>query len=243
MATDLYLIRKNQNFTKFLQVVDVSLSSSGAYTISGITVDTSTELLTCPVGVPAPTSGAMVYFSSLAGGAGLSINTAYYVINSSGNSFHLSNLPDGAVINITTPITSSVMIVTADDQIKIWSSEYRDLFATQSNASGQGSGWVYPSGVLEVPKVSLQSSFPGIGKADTSFNCLATNASGYQQNTASLTPTIIVASDEANHTPLRQSLLKRTHWRFDKGATIAPRYLYAQWQEGDIISDTPPDTL
>jgi len=48
--------------------------------------------------------------------------------------------------------------------------------------------------------------------------------------------------DDVVHYPLRQSPLEKSHWRFDRGASFAPRYLYATWQEGDIISDNPPET-
>lgn len=54
-------------------------------------------------------AGQTVWFISLTGGAGLSINTIYYVINVSGNTFQLSATSGGAAINFTTDITQSVL--------------------------------------------------------------------------------------------------------------------------------------
>lgn len=240
MATDLYLIRKNQTFAKYKQVEEVSVTAASTYSLSGITGNHTApsadpDYLLLPGSQAAPANGTAVYFTSLTGGSGLTTGRIYFVLNATGSLFQLAETPTGSAVNFTSNVTAATMVVLADDEIKVWSSEYRDLFATQgSAASGAGN--------TTGAELSAQFSFPGIGEGDSTLT--------YAQNvalpalpsaTVTFTPTVSVMSDEAAHAPLRQTLLKRTHWKFDRGASAAPRYLYASWQDGDIIADNPPD--
>ena len=137
MATDLYLIRKNQTFAKYKQVEEVSVTATSTYSLSGITGNATTDILTAPV--TAPAAGATVYFSAITGGSGINTSSLYQVRNPSGATFQLTNPTTGAALDFTTNITAGTLVVLADDEIKVWSSEYRDLFATQGSAtSGAG---------------------------------------------------------------------------------------------------------
>lgn len=239
MATDLFLIRKNQTFAKYSQVEGVSLTSSTTYATAGITGNSTTNFLTGTIAAPA--AGSLVYFSALTGGTGLLTNQMYYVISPSGNDFKLTKTPEGAEVDFTTPVTAATMTVLADDEIKVWSSEYRDLFATQGSADGSEGMYVIPSGSVAPASISGQFSFPGIGAGQSTLSF--TGGTLNPSYNATFTPTVTVMSDEAAHAPLRQTLLKRTHWKFDMGASVTPQYLYASWQDGDTIANNAPDSL
>jgi hypothetical protein len=234
MPTDIYLIRKNQNFAKYKQAEEVTLTSSESYSIA-VTGTNTNDLIYPPSGVPVPAAGSLVYFSSVTGGGtAIAASRMYYVINTTATTFQLAVLPDSATaVVLTSDITAGVLVVLADDEIKVWSSEFRDTFATQGSVASESSAATFP--------IASQFSFPGVGSgaASTSVTYVGGIASGA---TTSFTPTVSVTSDEAAHAPLRQTLLKRTHWKIDMGATLTPRYLYACWQDGDTWSTTPPDT-
>jgi len=235
MATDLFLIRKNQTFAKYSQVEGISLTSSTTSIISGVTGVTSTDIISLPVGVAAPNAGTIVYFSSLTGGSGLTVSRMYYVLSPSGSTFQISTTPSGSAADLGSNITAATLVVLADDEIKVWSSEYRDMFATQGSAASESSAATFP--------IASQFSFPGIGSGVAS-TVVTYNTGGIASGAnTTFTPTVSTMSDEAAHAPLRQTLLKRTHWKFDMGATITPRYLYASWQDGDTIANNAPDSL
>ena len=245
MATDIYLIRKNQTFAKYSQVEEVDLTSSASYGVVGLSADITNNTISCPSGIPNPNSGVLVYFDSLPVGTGLTDNRLYYVINS-GATFQVASTVDGGPVNLLAVLTGATMTVISDDEMKVWSSEYRDQFA--STISSVNSGPAQESGV-----VSFNSSMSApaiLEKGETRSGArpplealvcpdiVACQYDSYQQTS----PTIGAKSDELAHVPLRQSLLKKTHWKFDRGASVAPRYLYAVWTDGDIIADNPPDT-
>lgn len=237
MATDLFLIRKNQTFAKYTQVEGISLTSTTTQVISGVTGTESTNIITLPVGMTTPALGSIVYFSALTGGSGLSTNRMYYVLSPSGNDFKLAETPGGTEVNFTTNVTAATMTVLADDEIRVWSSEYRDMFATQGSVDGgvQANLATFP--------LASQFSFPGVGSGTASTNVVYASSGAGTGATATFTPTLSSMSDEAAHAPLRQTLLKRTHWKFDMGASVTPQYLYASWQDGDTIANNAPDSL
>jgi hypothetical protein len=233
MPTDIYLIRKNQSFAKYKQAEEVSLTSSESYSMA-VTGTNTNDLIYPPAGVPVPAAGSLVYFSSVTGGGtAIAASRMYYVINTTATTFQLAVLPGSSTaVVLTSDITAGVLVVLADDEIKVWSSEYRDTFATQGSVDG---------GVQSTFPIASQFSVPGIGSGDASTDI--TYVTGIASGaTATFTPTVSVMSDEAAHAPLRQTLLKRTHWKIDMGATLTPRYLYACWQDGDTWASTPPDT-
>lgn len=233
MPTDIYLIRKNQNFAKYKQAEEVTLTSSESYSMA-VTGTNTNDLIYPPAGVPVPAAGSLVYFSSVTGGGtAIAASRMYSVINTTATTFQLAVLPDSSTaVVLTSDITAGVLVVLADDEIKVWSSEFRDTFATQGSVDG---------GVQSTFPIASQFSFPGIGSGDASTD--VTYVGGIASGaTATFTPTVSVMSDEAAHAPLRQTLLKRTHWKIDMGAALTPRYLYACWQDGDTWSTNPPDT-
>jgi hypothetical protein len=234
MPTDIYLIRKNQNFAKYKQAEEVTLTSSESYSIA-VTGTNTNDLIYPPSGVPVPAAGSLVYFSSVTGGGtAIAASRMYYVINTTATTFQLAVLPGSSTaVVLTSDITAGVLVVLADDEIKVWSSEFRDTFATQGSVDG---------GVQSTFPIASQFSFPGVGSGNASTNVTYSGGGIANGATATFTPTVTVTSDEAAHAPLRQTLLKRTHWKIDMGATLTPRYLYACWQDGDTWASTPPDT-
>lgn len=235
MPTDIYLIRKNQNFAKYKQAEEVTLTSSESYSMA-VTGTNTNDLIYPPTGVPVPAAGSLVYFSSVTGGGtAITASKMYSVINTTATTFQLAVIPDSNTpVVLASDITAGVLVVLADDEIKVWSSEFRDTFATQGSAASESSAATFP--------IASQFSFPGIGSG-TASTTVTYNSGGIASGAnTTFTPTVSTMSDEAAHAPLRQTLLKRTHWKVDMGATLTPRYLYACWQDGDTWSTTPPDT-
>jgi len=242
MATDLFLVRKNQTFAKYTQVIGVSLTSSGSYSGEISSADTLDNTLTWAL--PAPAAGVSAYFSAVSIG-GLTDNKAYYILNPSGNSFQLAEVNDPATPIDISAFVSGTLVIVADDEMKVWSSEYRDQFAstisTVNSQPGQESGVITFNSSMSAPGILLngesRSGF-ALPKYPLAGCEIACQFDSFQLTT----PTIGDKSDELSHTALRQSLLKKTHWKFDRGASVAPRYLYAVCTDGDIIADNPPDT-
>jgi len=246
MATDLFLVRKNQTFAKYTQVIGVSLTSSGSYSGEISSADTLDNTLTWAL--PAPAAGVSAYFSAVSIG-GLTDNKAYYILNPSGNSFQLAEVNDPATPIDISAFVSGTLVIVADDEMKVWSSEYRDQFAstisTVNSQPGQESGVITFNSSMSAPGILLSGeSRSGIAPPEHEISPIAPcDTIGCQFDSFQLTtPTIGDKSDELSHTALRQSLLKKTHWKFDRGASAAPQYLYAVWADGDIIADNPPDT-
>ena len=118
----------------------------------------------------------------------------------------------------------SVTGPTTADEIKVWSSEFRDTFSSAVS--------ITPVGVTPVAGVSPSSlSAP-----------YAIPAAALDLSTNSIAATTPISSDEVAHEALRQTALARTFWKFDIGAAATPRYLYAWVLEGDIIANNPPET-
>jgi len=126
---------------------------------------------------------------------------------------------------------SKVLDVTLETE-EVWSSEFRDIFSSSVNINGS-----YPVGV-GLASSSGSGSFPGI--VDLSVN---NEQVSFTEHVTDSTLTVISQSDEVAHAALRQTLLTRTFWKFDRGAGAAPRYLYAEYMIGDQILDNPPEAL
>jgi hypothetical protein len=56
-------------------------------------------------------AGTGVYFATLSGGAGLSVNTQYYVVSPTANTFQLSATIGGSAIDVTSDVTDCVPVV------------------------------------------------------------------------------------------------------------------------------------
>lgn len=220
-ATDVYLIRKNQQWVKFSAVTDVTVT--GQTTPYGsITGVEATNVVTIP-GLAA-VDGMGVTFTSLTGGAGLSANVKYYLVSSSGSTAQLATSQGGAAIDFTTDITAGTLLVSIDELL-VWSGEFRDIFS---------------SAVTVTAAASSPSSLSGPGTY-TGATITYTHVGTTETNQIAVTAG--TASDETAHEPLRQTALKRTCWKFDYGAAATPRYGYAFVMDGDIVANNPPETV
>lgn len=222
-GTTLYLIRSNNlTFAKQEGVIDVFLSGSQtAY--ASVTGNATTNVVT--ITGATLVNGMQVTFTNIVGGSGLTANTAYYVVAASGATCQLSLTQGGSAIDFTTNITAGSVIV-SNEQMRVWSSEFRDIF--QTSASGQGVG-------ANGSSANFSAVLPGIGDPDGIFSSTISTVKIENNNNLTL------YSDEAAHAPLRQTLLNKTFWIFDRGASATPRYLPAEYQEGDIIATSPPN--
>jgi hypothetical protein len=222
----MYLTRSNRQFFQYTNVVGSARLTGVAQFYTSVTGAESTNLLT--IAGNTLRDGNPAYFQSLAGGAGLSTNVTYWVINTSGSTFQLALTPGGAAINFTTNITSGVLVaIDDDDNVRtVWSSEYRNQFSTviRSLTSNAGAGAV-PSTEINLPAT--------IESVVTSF----------LSGVLTVTPTYLEMSDEAAGVPLRQDPLRKTFWRFNVGSADEPVYLYAEFVPGDAVSNNPPNTV
>jgi hypothetical protein len=231
MATDIYLYRKDRRWQKASKVIDVTLTSNQtAY--ASVTGVASTNIVTVTGATLA--DGQILTLSQKTGGSGISLGVGYYIINAIGATGQLSLTPGGSVVALGTNISAGAGIV-SQPELGVWSSEYRDIFSSNINTGGS-----LPVGNMP-GSVSSSGSFPGLVNITTANTG---DVIGFTTTTgSSSTLTIVNESDEVAHIPLRQTFLKRSFWKFDRGASVAPRYLYAEYIQGDQILDNPPETV
>lgn len=214
MASSIFLIRKNLQWARYDDVTDITLGGlSTRYT--SVTGVAATDVIT--VTGSAPSDWQTVIFKDLSGGSGLTSGTVYYVRDSSGSTFKVAATIGGAAIDFTTTITDGEAWITTDE-MRVWSAEYRDIF-NSSVANTESTSTVHWANLYR-------------GELDAAADIEASDANSV----------VFRQSDEVMHRALRQTFLAKTHWRFDRGADIAPRYLYAEWASGDIIADNAPET-
>lgn len=226
MASDLYLIRKNQQWVKYSAVAGLTVTGA-TYVFGSITGVASTDTITAPGS--SLVIDSQVVFTSLTGGSNLVVGTPYWVRSVSGADFTLSATRGGALFNFTTDITAGSITVQTDE-IEVWSSEYRDIFTPIGAAVGQ---------------TTTPGSYPTMTGLTLTDPTVGTNSDGIPGgNTVTVILGTVAAtnSDEIAHEGLRQTKLPRTAWKFDFGAAVAPRYSYAFIELGDIIANNPPET-
>ena len=229
MASDIFLYRKDRRWQKFSKIDEIVLT--GAQTVySSVTGVNSTDVLT--IANNTLSNGDAVYFTSLTGSS-LTVNTTYYVVNKSGNTFQLASVVGGSALNLNSDITAGTLVQTQPD-MNVWSGEYRDIFDYSAQMTAYTSGNVSVGG-LTSGGTSITPT--GVSLANPSQGVVSSIPVGV--NIASLTVNV---SDEVNHTPLRQTIIKKTHWRFRQANGVTPTYLYATWADGDQISNSPPET-
>lgn len=236
-ASDLYLYRKDRRWQKCSKVLEVFLSGSQtAY--ASVTGNATTNVVTITGATLA--NGMQVTFTNIVGGSGLTANTAYYVIAASGATCQLSLTQGGSAIDFTTNIVSGSVIV-SNEQMRVWSSEFRDIF-------GNTTSLFAANGLVNAGGVPISSLSPFAASAAVMPSTFIGGSSGYASGIdcgltvvgkSDLSASI---SDEIHHFPLRQTLLNKTFWIFDRGASVDPRYLYAEYIQGDQILDNPPET-
>jgi hypothetical protein len=232
-ASNVYLIRKNRQWVQFTSIEDVTLTGAIS-SFSSVTGNASTNVITVTGG--AIPTGTPFYFQSKVGGSGLTVGTIYWSVNASGSTLQASLTPGGAAVALSTAITAGVIIATADE-INVWSAEFRDIF--NQTGAGWGAYGSYTSGGATATAVDPVVGQAGVVVVPDSLSPLAISTGGIKLGASTMLPAI---SDEVAHASLRQTLLKRTHWKFDRGSGHTPRYLYATWADGDIIANNPPET-
>lgn len=232
MAIDLYLIRKLGTFAPYENVESVTLTSNGIADFTGVTGVAATNLIT--VLNFTPQNGDAFVFTAKTGGSGLTTGTTYYFGDVSGSTFKAYTAASGGtVVPLTTNITAGTIRVLTDD-LRVWSAEFRDSF------NDTGSFWyAYKSGSLA--SWQLVEGQAGVSVLPNSLDpTVFTGTIPYNQTQVAASAVTASITDEKTHTPLRQTLLKRTHWRFDIEG-FGP--LYATWADGDIIATNPPNTI
>jgi hypothetical protein len=238
MGTDIYLYRKDRRWQKASKVIEVTMTSNQtAY--ASVTGVASTNIVTVTGATLA--DGQILTLSAKTGGSGVSLGVGYYIINASGAAGQLSLTPGGSVVALGTNITAGSGIV-SQPELSVWSSEYRDIFGNTTDLFASV-GVDSPSGIPYVGENAfnaaaavIPSTFIGGGTASN----LTPNGGLAVNGTSDLS---VAISDEINHHPLRQNFLKKSFWKFDRGASSIPRYLYAEYMQGDQILDNPPETV
>ena len=152
------------------------------------------------------------------------------------------------------------IVLTGDSEpdMNVWSSEYRDLFDVDTSLfSAPGSLTVtLPSNPGESTTITSVTSeklqfkaglipTEPLNQQTVSGTYTSTIGSRSYGTNTSVVPTGVTSttSDEVSHADLRQSVLKKTHWRFRQANSATPTYLYATWADGDQISNNPPETI
>lgn len=222
MASNIYLIRKNGNprSVQYTQVENVYLSGMRtAY--AAVTGNAGTGVVTITGSTIA--DGMQIIFTSLTGGSGVSTGVAYFAVSSSGATCQLATTEGGSAIALGTNITAGSVIVVAQ-QMRVWSSEYRDIFTPDGIKYGE-LGLITSNSLqtMTAATVSGLTYTPG-SPPETSGTLATTN------------------SDEIGHHPLRQTFVNRSFWVFDLGSSHQPRYLYAEYQPGDVIANNAPSS-
>ena len=232
MAIDLYLIRKLGTFAPYENVESVTLTSNGIADFTGVTGVASTNVIT--VLNFTPQNGDAFFFTAKTGGSGLTTGETYYFGDVSGSTFKAYTAASGGtVVPLTTNITAGTIRILTDD-LRVWSAEFRDQFSNTTTLwpeTGSIPGAVAPGSFVGAAAV-IPTVFEG-GGANVVTGTGGLSVIGTTDLTASV-------SDEIAHAPLRQTLLKRTHWRFDI-VDFGP--LYATWADGDIIATNPPNSI
>lgn len=214
MASELYLIRKDGRFAKFSKVEAVELTSGRLEAVFTGSISDTTLTVT------AVSSGTIRVGMALTSSGTISDNTTIteFVTGTGGTGTYR--------INPSQTRASATLTGTGDtDSMLVWSSEFRDLGFTPT---------------IGTSSLGIDAGYLGIDPVyfDQGGGEVFVSATGRPQ----MSPARAKAKlpDNISHHPLRQSLLFRTHWQFDRGASSAPRYLFAAWERGDVIADNPP---
>lgn len=238
MASDIYLVRKNGRFLKYDAVEAVSLTGA-IQTFSGVTGNAATNVVT--ISGATLSDGLQITFTQVSG-SNIVANRTYFARDCSGATCKLEEYVGAGVFTLGTALTDGNVTIQSDE-MKVWSSEFRDIFTNSSElyaAVGSNAGGDFTT-----------SNPVTVAAAILPVEPLTVDIVSYTDNAGVLTikkdpiPDGFTStiSDEINHYPLRQTFLARTHWKFDMGASVAPRYLYAEWQTGDAVAPNPPNTI
>ena len=239
MASDLYLCRKNGRFFKYDAVEAVSLTGA-IQTFSGVTGNATTNVVT--ISGATLSDGLQITFTQVSG-SNIVANRTYFARDCSGATCKLEEYVGAGVFTLGTALTDGNVTVQSDE-MKVWSSEYRDIFTNISDlyatlASTPGANEFIGSDPVTVAAATLPIN-PLTVEAASIVVGGSVKTTKEQPVPDGFTTTV---SDEIAHFPLRQTFLARTHWKFDMGSSVAPRYLFAEWQTGDALAPNPPNTI
>lgn len=213
MASELYLIRKDGRFAKFSKVETVELTSGRLEAVfTGYITDTTLT-------VTAVSSGTIRVGMVLTSSGTISDNTIITALGT-GTGGTGTYLVSPSQTRVSATLTGSG----DSDSMMVWSSEFRDVGFTPTTNIDRltDTGYIAVGPVYANEGATIQASAIG---DNPQINPVSSRAR---------------LPDNIAHEPLRQSLLFRTHWKFDRGASSAPRYLFATWERGDVIADNPP---
>ena len=132
----------------------LSLDTPTIYSLTGVA---STDVLTATGNTF--TIGAAVVIQSLTGGAGLAVQTIYYVRDISGSTFKLSATPGGSAIDVTTDLSAGMICRLPTGKIS-GAASVNGVFVcglTATNADGTSSPLVLTIGI-EAASAALTSS-------------------------------------------------------------------------------------
>ena len=140
-----------------------------------------------------------------------------------------------------TAVTSATTVLIQTDDFMVWSADFRDIFSGLGTQQGTAGGGAKPGGG-NYGAVTLGAP-QGFGIAlnpDEATSYFTQTPPGGSETTYLTGAVKIMASDDVNHQPLRQTFLAKTYWKFT--CSTGPSPLYAEVLEGDIIANTAPNT-
>lgn len=242
MASDLFLCRKNGRFFKYDSVEAVSLTGA-IQTFSGVTGNATTNVVT--ISGATLSDGLQITFTQVSG-SNIVANRTYFARDCSGATCKLEEYVGAGVFTLGTALTDGNVTVQSDE-MKVWSSEFRDIFTGTSNLYATLSERVSSNEIISSDPVPVAAATLPINPLTVETAAIIISGSGgsFEDNKKQPVPDGFTTSvsDEINHYPLRQTFLARTHWKFDMGSSVAPRYLFAEWQTGDALAPNPPNTI
>lgn len=238
-SSTIYLCRKNGRFFKYDAVEAVSLTGA-IQTFSGVTGDETTNVVT--ISGATLSDGLQITFTQVSG-SNIVANRTYFARDCSGATCKLEEYVGAGVFTLGTALTDGNVTVQSDE-MKVWSSEFRDIFTGASNLYATLSEIVSSNEIISsdpVPVAAATLPINPLTVEDATILISGSLKTTKKQPVPDGFTTSV--SDEINHYPLRQTFLARTHWKFDMGSSVAPRYLYAEWQTGDAVAPNPPNTI
>jgi len=156
------LMRWNGAAIHALAVLSPTHSATATVVTVPTTFSTTGTALTVPTGISATadastdvvsatgsgfSNGNKVAFTALTGGAGLTINTVYYVVSASGDTFKVSATLGGSAIDITTDITSGTVGIVSLGVMTNVSTPFvlndKVAFTSLTGGSGLSTGTIY----------------------------------------------------------------------------------------------------
>jgi len=234
-GSPLFLYRKDRRWQKVSNVIELTMTSNQtAY--ASVTGVAGTGIIT--VTGATLVNGQILTLNSKTGGSGVSLGVGYYIIDASGATGKLSLIPGGSAVALGTDISAGSGIV-SQPELCVWSSEFRDISnKTNKIYADPGATLPFSNTAFDVDVAIIPGALAYAKVFDATIPTSGFITGGLATDSATTS-----ISDEISHHPLRQTFLKKSFWKFDRGASVEPRYLYAEYMLGDQILDNPPETV